>query len=73
MTEPQLDIKQQVANLIREARKAKGLTQKELGERLGLSKNTVTEYEDGKQNLTIETLNRISLALDGSILIVLKK
>ncbi|RZM12336.1 MAG: XRE family transcriptional regulator [Pedobacter sp.] len=73
MTEPQLDIKRQVANLIREARKAKGLTQKELGERLGLSKNTVTEYEDGKQNLTIETLNKISLALDGSILIVLKK
>lgn len=73
MIEPQLDIKQQVANLIREARKAKGLTQKELGERLGLSKNTVTEYEDGKQNLTIETLNKISNALDGSILIVLKK
>ena len=58
------DIKQQVGQQIREARKAKGLTQKELGEKLGVSESTVNQYESGKQNLTIETLSKISEALD---------
>lgn len=57
------DIKQQVGQQIREARKAKGLTQKELGEKLGVSESTVNQYESGKQNLTIDTLGKIADAL----------
>lgn len=57
------DIKQQVGQLIREARKARGLTQKELGEKLGVGEPTVNGYEGGKQNLTIETLQKIADAL----------
>ncbi|MBD2753771.1 helix-turn-helix domain-containing protein [Spirosoma validum] len=57
------DIKQRVGQQIREARKAKGLTQKELGEKLGVSHATVNGYEKGDQNLTIETLERVATAL----------
>jgi HTH-type transcriptional regulator/antitoxin HipB len=57
------DIKQRVGQQIREARKAKGLTQKELGEKLGVSESTVNQYESGKQNLTIDTLTKIADAL----------
>ncbi|MBO0953233.1 helix-turn-helix domain-containing protein [Fibrella forsythiae] len=67
------NVKQQVATLIRETRKARGLTQKELGEKLGVAKNTVTEYERGEQNLTIDTLDKIFAALDKAVFIGLKE
>jgi UDP-N-acetylglucosamine 1-carboxyvinyltransferase len=56
-------IKEQVGVLIRESRKAKGLTLKELGERIGVAESTVSLYESGKQNLTIETLKKVADAL----------
>lgn len=58
------DIKQQVGQQIREARKAKGLTQKELGEKLGVSHTTVNIYENGGQNLTLNTMQRIAQVLE---------
>ncbi|MEZ0612007.1 helix-turn-helix domain-containing protein [Fibrella sp. WM1] len=57
------DIKIKVGALIREARKAKGLTQEELGERLQVTKATINGYETGKQNLTVSTLYKLSVAL----------
>ena len=66
------DIKQQVGQQIREARKAKGLTQKELGEKLGVGEPTVTNYEAGRQNLTIETLQKIADALEIKVNTLLK-
>ncbi|GAB4035043.1 helix-turn-helix domain-containing protein [Spirosoma gilvum] len=57
------DIKYKVGKHIREARKANGLTQKELAEKLGVGEPAVNGYEGGKQNLTIETLQRIADAL----------
>jgi UDP-N-acetylglucosamine 1-carboxyvinyltransferase len=54
------DIKLKVGQQIREARKAKGMTQKELGEKLGVSESVVTNYESGKQNLTLETLQKVA-------------
>lgn len=53
------EITEQVGQLIREARKAKGMTQKELAEKLGVSEAAVYRYEQG-QNFTIETLYKIS-------------
>ncbi|MBO0952991.1 helix-turn-helix domain-containing protein [Fibrella forsythiae] len=61
------DIKQQVAYRIRETRKAKGLTQKELATLLAVGEPTVNGYESGKQNLTIETLQKIAIALKVSV------
>jgi UDP-N-acetylglucosamine 1-carboxyvinyltransferase len=58
------DIKQQVAEMIKKARTAKGLTLKELGQKVGVSESTAAHYEAGRQNLTIETLTKIASALD---------
>lgn len=58
------DIKQQVAEMIKKARTAKGLTLKELGQKIGVSESTAAHYEAGRQNLTIETLTKIATALD---------
>ncbi|GAB4007134.1 hypothetical protein GCM10028808_10430 [Spirosoma migulaei] len=57
------ELKKLIGSKILEARKAKGLTQTELGELLGVSKVTINGYEAGKQNLTLETLERITKAL----------
>lgn len=57
------DVKVRVGRQIRDARKEKGLTQKELGEKLGVADSVITNYESGKQNLTIETLQKIADAL----------
>ena len=57
------EIAEQVGQLIREARKAKGLTQSELAEQLGISVSTVNKYEKDSQNLTINTLKKIASAL----------
>lgn len=58
------EISEQVGQIIRNARKAKGLTLQELGEKLGVSKATAHSYERGTQNLTIETVSKIAKALD---------
>ncbi|GAB4015014.1 hypothetical protein GCM10028808_39170 [Spirosoma migulaei] len=65
------DVKQRVGQRIREARKAKGLTQKELADKIGLSVGTVNQYEVGKQNLTIETIQKVADTLGVSFDIIL--
>lgn len=50
--------------LIREARKKKGLTQRELGELLGMSDVGVAQWEKGFRNPRLETRQRIAKALD---------
>ncbi|WP_020603043.1 helix-turn-helix domain-containing protein [Spirosoma spitsbergense] len=65
------DVKQRVGQRIREARKAKGLTQKELADKISLSVGTVNQYEVGKQNLTIETIQKVANALGVSFDIIL--
>ncbi len=57
------DIRQRVSDQIRELRKLKGFTQKELAKRLAVAETTVNRYESGEQNLTIETLQKIADAL----------
>lgn len=57
------EITEQVGSQIREARRAKGLTLKEVGERMGVAEATVSRYEKGGQNLTVETLHKIAEAL----------
>lgn len=53
-----------VGNLIRDARRQRQLTQTELASALGTSQSAVARIEQGKQNLSLETLARISEALD---------
>jgi transcriptional regulator with XRE-family HTH domain len=66
------DIKYKVGQQIREARKAKGLTQKELGALMGLSESVVNKYEAGKQNLSLETVQKVALALGMDLSVMIK-
>ena len=52
-----------VGERIRAIRKAKGLTQKELGERLGLSSQSVAQWENNLRKPKFETTLKIASAL----------
>lgn len=53
----------QIATAIQRQRKAMGLTQRELAQRLGVSQVMVSHWENGEKNFTIATLAKISVAL----------
>lgn len=53
-----------VGNKIKEFRKKKGLTQKELGELIGVKYNTISSYENGTNSLDQNVLYKLSKALD---------
>lgn len=53
---------------IKEIRKRKGLTQKQLGDLCGIADANIRKYENGKQNPKIETLQKIADALGVSII-----
>ncbi|WP_138992740.1 helix-turn-helix domain-containing protein [Larkinella sp. C7] len=57
------DIAQEVGQAIKQARVEAGLTQKELGERMGVGTPTISKYENNGQNLTVQTLKKIAEAL----------
>jgi UDP-N-acetylglucosamine 1-carboxyvinyltransferase len=61
------DYLSRIGNLIRDARKHRGLTQSELAEVLGTSQSAVNRIERGHQNLSLEMLARIGEALDSEI------
>lgn len=63
------NIKTVVGQQIRNVRKAKGLTQKELGAKLGVADSVITNYESGKQNLTLDTIQKIADVLGAELLI----
>lgn len=52
-----------IGNRIRIARKNAGLTQKELGERLGISYQTIAQWENNLRNPKLETLVKLSQAM----------
>lgn len=49
---------------IKEIRKSKGMTQKQLGNLLGVSQAAIGQFENDKANLTMETINKIAAALN---------
>ena len=53
-----------MGNRIRELRKAKGLTMKQLGEVLDLAESTISQYETGKRQMDNETLLRLGEFFD---------
>src|SRR5512133_1094811 len=56
-----------IGNLIRDARKHRGLTQHQLAELLSTSQSAINRIERGHQNLSLEMLARIGEALDSEI------
>ncbi len=61
------DFKGRIGNLIRDARKHRGMTQQQLAERLSTSQSAINRIEKGHQNLSLEMLARIGSALDSEI------
>lgn len=53
--------------LIRKYRKAKKMTMKELGKIVGVSEQAISQYERGLRNVNLETLIKISNALNVSV------
>ena len=52
-----------IALNIQEQRRAQGLTQKQLADKLGVSQAMVSQWENGEENFTVATLVKISSAL----------
>lgn len=52
------------------ARKAHGITQKELAERCGLAEVTIRQYETGRRFPNTETLKRITKELHVKIVVI---
>ena len=56
-----------VADKIKELRKNSQLTQQELGNRVGVKKAQISRLESSTANMTIDTLQKILLALGASL------
>lgn len=56
-----------IGERIRELREAHGMTQEELGARLEISRQGISELENGKTGLTLERLARVLDVLDYEI------
>jgi len=59
---------QKIGNLIAQIRQERGLTQAEFARRLRTSQSAVNRMEHGKQNLSLETLGRISDVLNKQLI-----
>lgn len=59
---------QKIGRLIYQIRQEKGLTQAEFARRLGTSQSAVNRIEHGRQNLSLDTLGRISDVLNKQLI-----
>lgn len=53
-----------VGNSIRDARVARNLTQKQLGDLCGMADSAIRRYESGRGNPTLKTLVKFMIVLD---------
>ncbi len=60
-----------IGEKIKELRKREKLNQEEFGKKVGISKNAVWNYENGKREPSLEILTKISKAFDMSLLEIL--
>jgi UDP-N-acetylglucosamine 1-carboxyvinyltransferase len=59
---------EKIGNLIYQIRQERGLTQAEFARRLGTSQSAINRIEKGRQNLSLDTLGRISDVLNKQII-----
>lgn len=57
---------------IREIRKLKGMTQKELGNKLGISQSAINQFENNKTDPKLQTIEKLAIALEISMYDILK-
>jgi transcriptional regulator with XRE-family HTH domain len=53
----------EIGDYIKQLRKLKGLTQAEISEQIGIKPGTYAQFETGRTNMTLSTINRIADAL----------
>ena len=58
------DARRILGSFIKEARKARQLSQQDVADKVGLNNMTISKIESGKFNFGIDTLNKLSIALD---------
>lgn len=58
---------------IREIRKLKGMTQKELGNKLGISQSAINQFENNKTAPKLQTIEKLAIALEVSMHDILKR
>lgn len=58
------ELRRRLGLRIREVRRARGLTQEELAERVGISPRYLSRVEVGQQNPSIQTVAQLATALD---------
>jgi UDP-N-acetylglucosamine 1-carboxyvinyltransferase len=59
---------EKIGDFIAHVRQERGMTQAEFAERLGTSQSAINRIEKGKQNLSLETIGRLSEALNKQII-----
>ncbi|MGB4820649.1 MAG: helix-turn-helix domain-containing protein, partial [Saprospiraceae bacterium] len=59
---------EKIGRLIYQVRQERGLTQADFARKLGTSQSAVNRMEHGKQNLSVETLARVSDVLNKEII-----
>ena len=62
-----LEIERTIIQAMIDARKASGLTQKELSERTGIAQGDISKLERGSANPSIKTLKRLAKGMDMSL------
>lgn len=67
MTKQSTDLSRFVGDKIRELRKKSKLTQKELGDKIGVKHNTISSYEKGTVSPEQDMLFALSKTLDASV------
>lgn len=60
----QIDSKKEIGNLIKQARSRKNLTQKSLADKCLISRNYISDIENGRYSPSVETLVNISKILN---------
>lgn len=65
--------KEEIGQAIRELRKVKGLSQRDLASQTGVHYSNIAQIESGKSNPTLDTLLKLADGCDGQIIICEKE
>ena len=71
-SEPRAEICRRVGQMIKDKRQSQKLTQKEFAQKLGVAQQVISQIENGKENLSLLTLQNIISATGGSLIIDIK-
>lgn len=56
----------EIGQFIKQLREKKGMTSEELGKRLGVTKGTISRYENGSRKISMDDIPKFAIALDVS-------